>query len=458
MFSFISDLASYLAIVALVVFAHIIRFLSKLTKKGSGTSLPGLAIEKYFPSLIRPLTKKYSNIILITGTNGKTTTRSILNHLFRTSGESVCTNSGGANIYRGLASSLLFDFEILRNKPKSDNLILEVEEATLPRLTKYLVADYLILTNVFRDQLDAYSEIDKTVQYFEASINNLSSNSNSKKLNLIYNQEDPLLIQLVSNINKTNINLVGFGLEIDASLKPRYEGKFNSELNSQTIIDSQLVIAKDIISDSSKSTFQLIYKDQTHKIELPLNGIYNIYNALPALSIALDKFDNQVVINHLSSLKTVFGRGEEIAFGTNSIQLFLVKNPAGFDQVLQSANSNDLENSHLVILINDNIADGRDVSWLWDTNFEKYREKLQLTFKDFRTGGLRGYDMLLRFQIGGWQVDPKDNFTNQANLLDLIEGSQNQYFTVCATYTAMVEFRKLLAKKVELADIDSEQF
>ena len=443
----IMNYLEYLAILGFVFLARALRFLAKLLRKGSGTSLPGLLIEKYYPQILKPLAQKYSTIILISGTNGKTTTRSILAHLFRSNNQKICTNSGGANIYRGLASSILFDFNLLQNKPNSDTLILEVEEATLPRLSQYLKANYLILTNVFRDQLDVYGEIEQTGKYFETAINNLTQKSN---LNLVFNAEDPQLVNLINRLDISKINLAGFELKVDVSQKPKFEG------NLQALIPKyQLATADKIILDNNTSEFDFEYKNQKVHCELNLSGIYNIYNALGAMLVARDvlKLEN---FEALKSLTKVFGRGETVKIGSNTLQLFLVKNPAGFEQVLGSFKNRTKDK--LIILINDNIADGRDVSWLWDTNFERYYENLQKSFESFKTGGSRGFDILLRLQMAGFDVKPEDNFQDLSQLQAQIKTSTNAHFTICATYTALLEIRKLIGTEVSLAAIDSSEF
>ena len=437
----------YLSIVFFVWLGRCLKFLSKLLKKGSGTSLPGLLIEKYYPQILKPLTQKYSTIILITGTNGKTTTRSILTHLFRSNNQKICTNSGGANIYRGLASSVLFDFNLLHNKPNSDTLILEVEEATLPRLSQYLKANYLILTNVFRDQLDVYGEIEQTSKYFEKAINNFTQKSNLK---LVFNSEDPQLVNLVNRLDVAKIYLVGFQLQVDELKKPKFEGELPA-----LIPKCELATADKIVLDSDASEFEFEYEDQKIDCQLNLNGIYNIYNALGAMIVAKEVL-NLKSFESLKTLAKVFGRGETIKIGSNTLQLFLVKNPAGFEQVLGSL-TNSAAN-HLVILVNDKIADGRDVSWLWDTNFERYYDSLQKSFESFKTGGSRGFDMLLRLQMAGFSVKPEDNFQDLSQLQAHIKSSTNAHFTICATYTALLEIRKLLGTQVNLAAIDSSEF
>jgi UDP-N-acetylmuramyl tripeptide synthase len=156
-------------------FAKFLAFFSCLTKRGSGTALPGYIVETKFINILAKFQHEYEEIIFISGTNGKTTTRAVLVEMYENSGFRVCTNRGGANIIRGIASSILLDLDI-KAKPKSQILILEVEEASLPILTLYLQPKILILTNLFRDQLDAYAEIDKTLSYFEETLVNLGAN------------------------------------------------------------------------------------------------------------------------------------------------------------------------------------------------------------------------------------------------------------------------------------------
>ena len=264
--------------------AYFVSYLVKLAKKGNSTSFPGLAIEKRYPGLLKDLTQDFEKVILISGTNGKTTTRAIINHFYQAQNIPICSNLGGANLVRGIATSLLLNRDFW-GKPKSKIGVFEIEEASLPIITKYIKTDTLILTNLFRDQLDAYGEIDTTLDYFRKSLinlkfpfkNQLTNSDKDQKFELpelIINGEDGNLVDLVSEfgvIPKT------FALDIKNDQKPRYESKFKAKnLNKIT------AVAKDITQNNLETTFEIKLFDETETIKTQLPGTYNIYNILAA--------------------------------------------------------------------------------------------------------------------------------------------------------------------------------
>jgi UDP-N-acetylmuramyl tripeptide synthase len=445
------------------IFAKLITFLSKSLGKGSGTSLPGIGVETKYPELLSHLVKNFEEIILISGTNGKTTTRSLLVHIYESNGVSVCTNLGGANLIRGIASSLLANLNIFL-KPKSVVGIFEVEEASLPILTKYIKAKKLILTNVFRDQLDAYGEIEKTVDYFSQSLINLGVKKieagsqlikKHKKLNttsnlphelrgfkLLINSEDPRLVELAQAFA---IEPIGFSLA--TTLKPKYEGEeadFNLKYN---------LVAQNIETKNLTTRFQVKLNNKVHEVISQLPGEYNVYNILAAFILGYDNFGDRVV-ESIKDFQPVFGRGEKILVGDSEIILFLVKNPAGLNEVLKLLIENYSEQElNLAININDNIADGKDVSWLWDVDFESFKNNQKLA--KIYTSGSRGLDMLLRLEYAGFDVDLKNYMPSPDSLLENIT-KDNTKFIVLSTYTATIEFRNLISKKTKINDIASK--
>jgi len=443
---------NYLFLLVFIIQAKLLRLVLSLLKKGNATSLPGILIELYFPWMIKTLTKNYKQIIVISGTNGKTTTRSILVKIFSEAGFKVCTNLGGANIYRGIATSLLFD-QSWYARPKSEILILEIEEATLPKISKFLKVDKLILTNLFRDQLDLYGEIDVTLNYFKKSLALLDS----EKMELIINADDAKLVGLTQLNLKTKI--LGFGLNIPIAKKPKFELDYIAW--PETIIDNLWELSyidkhksssitdnftKFVISKSSRKQF-LGVEFQTN-----LNGNYNLYNCLAAI-LASSEIDISIIQKALEMKTEVFGRGEIIKIQNTVIKIILVKNPASFDQVLDQI-SESKETENLAFLINDRIADGKDVSWLWDISFEDYLSSLKIG--QVLTGGTRGMDILLRLEYAGLKVSLENNQDSLENLL--LKILEKPSFTVLCTYTAMIELRELLAGKVTLKKINHESY
>ena len=450
-----------------------LKTLSKITKKGNGTSLPGLVVEKYYPKLIKLLAKNYKNIILITGTNGKTTTRGIICHLLKNNSYKVCTNQGGANILRGIITTLLNNLDY-KNQPKSDYLVLEVEEATMPILTKFLKPDQIILTNIFRDQMDAYGEINQTLDYFDVAItNSLAQNSDLK---ILANGDDTKLSNYLNQ--KRYAKLINyFGVESNNQINNQIQ--FESAEETHAINPNQIIKAKLISNNGINISFQSSNNSsdssnsnhfdspQLSETRLNLSGLYNLYNAWSAILATKNLLTKTQIQTTLPSFGAIFGRGEVINIDDKTITLFLVKNPAGFDQILQTLNYLDNANSNngLIISINDNIADGRDVSWLWDVEFEKYFDSLNANFNQIITSGTRGLDMLLRLEIDHFKnLTVENNYKNNSqNLLSEIMKSNSSTppianWTICATYTAMLEIRSELAKITPLKNIDNEDY
>jgi lipid II isoglutaminyl synthase (glutamine-hydrolysing) len=427
-----------LSIICFSWFAKLIAFVIKSLRKGSGTALPGYLVERYFPSLLGPLLKNYTNIIAITGTNGKTTTRSLLVHIFRENSVEVVSNIGGANIIRGIASSLLQNLDLFGNV-KQKTAILEVEEASLPVLTKYCKLDTLILTNIFRDQLDAYGEIDTTLGFFTTAIDQ------SQPKAIVVNTDDQKLLSSIPRYYQDRI--VGFGITDPKAELPQFESSSeNMNILTEDFYHATLITAQE---NSSHVTIETSSKNLEATVKLP--GVFNIYNALAAVCVAFPLFGTST-LTALKTFEPAFGRGEIICIGKTNIHLLLVKNPVGFDQVLQHIHLvNKGKPISLAILINDNTADGKDVSWLWDCDIESFVKNQAIS--SIKTGGTRGLDMLLRFKYAGLKNPKKSMFVESIPHLtkEIVDSEKNIY--VLSTYTALLEIRKDLGKYAQLKGI-----
>lgn len=417
----------------IVALGKLLSWTSKTFKFGSGTSVPGYLIERYFPSGIKFLASGYEKVIMISGTNGKTTTRALINKVLTDNNIKVVSNFGGANIYRGIATSLLMDKE-LSGENKSKIAVLEVEEATLPKLTKYMKPDTLVLTNIFRDQLDAYGEIDQTLDYFAQTL----SQSNAK---LIINWDDKKLCSYLSNYIDNSI-----GFSLDTPHKPAFEGA--QELNTAP---SKIYSISDI--NGSNPIHATINIDDKYSLKSPLPGEFNLYNIIAALSAVWDITGPQSIAS-IERFDNVFGRGEKITVGSTNYHLFLVKNPAGFQEVLKHLGSLKQSNLNVSMSINDNVADGRDVSWLWDVDFEQYMEPLSVS--NLHTMGTRGLDMLLRLEYAGENVSINDNSTI-SEFVSTTKSSGETWYCL-STYTALLELRKELGLLTSIEDINSSKF
>jgi lipid II isoglutaminyl synthase (glutamine-hydrolysing) len=424
-------------LIFVIVKARVLTYLSKYFKKGSGTALPGYIVEKYIPWILRHLLADYKHIILISGTNGKTTARAILTHILTQNHHKVASNVGGANIIRGIASSLIGQANWY-GKPRSPILVLEVEEASLPILTQYCKPNILILTNIFRDQLDAYGELDHTLGFFTKSI--LQSSPDT----IIVNTDDAKLLSSIPSVPK-DTKIIGFGIDMPSDQLPAFEQHENSQ---KSIKITEYIQATSVQIASAGSNWIM----SGEKYQLPLPGIYNIYNALPAIVASKELFSDIHVAKALHTIQPVFGRGEEIHIGNTTLSLMLIKNPAGFDQVLSYLAATHTQNPlNISICINDNTADGKDVSWLWDTNIEGFvaKQKLNHIF----TSGTRGLDMLLRLQYAGLACSTKQFKQTPQKLIHAITMQEGHHSILC-TYTALLELRAYLQKLTPLKNIN----
>jgi lipid II isoglutaminyl synthase (glutamine-hydrolysing) len=419
-----------LIVVVFALIAKLASWVSKAIGKGRGTSISGWLVEKYAQRIVKYFSHKYRKIILISGTNGKTTTRMLVVQGLRKAGYTVASNYGGANIYRGVAASLLKDITIT-GRVRSDYAVLEVEEATLPLLTKHLKADILVLTNLARDQLDVYGELDVTLRYFTDTLVNLPD------VELVVNQDDSKLAEL-----KTRADI---GIIVSGSALDYEEGRGIETVYGRTVVVSE-----------NKNICEISLDKQEKLAFVPLLlGQYNLVNyGLAASTLFLCSIASDNIMQAMQTATPVFGRSEKIgtAFATHT--LTLVKNPLGFSSALEI-----LPESHssVVIGINDNIADGKDVSWLWDVDFEALLARSNID--TVSVTGTRSQDMLVRIEqakragvhIGNVQSIKQSEVVNQ-----VLTG--HEPISIFGTYTFCMALRLELEKPLGLPPIDSDLY
>lgn len=422
--------------------------------KRAGTSLPGvvaLKLQKDFISNVSNYCQK--SIVTITGTNGKTTTAGLLAHILKTADNKVLHNEKGANMLSGIASSLAVSY-----KPFSrfDYAVLESDEAYLTKLYNYLKADYLLVTNLFRDQLDRYGELDTTAKKIQEAIDK------NPDITVFLNADDPMLSQL----GKEN-KRVYFGFEnIDYKNKTQesqspmesvvckcktalsYVKRFYAHIgqyfcknchNDHPILDYKG--SAQIYSDYSEVT--IVKASNEFKFKTNLVGLYNAYNVLAAASMALEMNISAPVIQlALDSYKSIFGRAERFKLDGKNVFVQLIKNPTGASEVLRTVDSAD--NDKLLIFINDNYADGRDISWLWDADFEMLKDYPN----EIIIGGIRAYDMAARMKYAGFdtsKITVKQDIKTALNY-SLQGVPQDGQLLIMPTYTALLEMQKILKR------------
>ncbi len=401
--------------------------------KGGGSALPGLFVEKIDPDFIkRTLSSLKRGVLVISGTNGKTTTTKIIVELLEAEGLKVFTNKTGSNFVRGVASALLGEVNI-KGELDADIAVLELDEAHAVKFVDVISPDYCLLLNVMRDQLDRFSEIDKTAELLEK----VAEETTSK---LIVNSEDKRLVNIAKKQFDTPTNYFGFEKKL-ARLMPTDEELYDNAKEHER--DSSIKPIVELMSlEKNKGTIKI--KDKEYIIDFKLNGIYNIYNAVAALATVItilkDEANPNRLAKELALVEPAFGRGESILIDGTEIEIVLVKNPSGFRLSLMSYLADD---APTMIIINDNYADGRDMSWLWDVDFASLRAK-GVTM----VSGIRAYDMALRLSYDDVNVEEiEPNILKALKSFIKKDDNKKRIFT---TYTAMLEIRKYFEKKTKI--------
>lgn len=390
-----------------LVLARLTYLAIKLLHRSSGTSFVGMMTLKVCPDFLAHC-RKYikNNAITISGTNGKTTTSGLVAHIFEENQNSIIHNVKGANMLTGIANVFALNIKPFK---RFDYAVIESDEAYLTKLYDYFKADYLLVTNLFRDQLDRYGELSTTASFIQNAIDK------NKELKLILNADDPL----VTNFGKGK-NAIYYGFE---------EVEFCSEIHNATsnaptevfncICGKPLQYNKQFFAQeghyycakcgfkrpepnykgyvkiySDYSELKIRHNNKDFEFKINLVGLYNAYNVLGAVACAMEnEIDYQTIKKAVSTYKSIFGRAERRIINGHKTLIQLIKNPTGASEVLKTV---DLS-SNIVIAINDNYADGRDISWLWDSDFEQLKNAQKLVI----TSGIRAKDMATRLKYAG---------------------------------------------------------
>ncbi|HHU86678.1 MAG TPA: DUF1727 domain-containing protein [Peptococcaceae bacterium] len=423
-----------------------------------GSSLPGMVARRIYPGALRDLAAQVSRgILVVSGTNGKTTTTNMIAGILSEAGYKVTSNLEGANLITGVTTSLIKDAGI-GGKITCDYAVLEVDEASVPRVLKEVKPGLLILTNFFRDQLDRYWELDKITGIIREAL------GQQKQMNLILNADDPLVAQYQKI---TNFPALFYGMgpneQSARTSSQTREGKFcpfcGNALTYEYFHYSQLgryhcpgcdfnrpdpqVEAFDPQIEGGRASCRLVFNGQEVELAVQVQGLYNLYNAMAAFATGLQLgLDVQGVLDSLSRYQPVTGRMEVFNYKGKPAYLNLVKNPTGFNEGLASLRA-DRGSKDVFIAINDNDADGRDVSWLWDVDFEMLGEDHR-SYNRFICCGLRGEEMAVRLKYAGV---PADKVTTDENVTqaikDTLNGSAGAAY-LFSTYTALWPVQKII--------------
>lgn len=405
--------------------------------RGGGSALPGLFVEKIDPDFIkRTLAQLPHGVVVISGTNGKTTTTKMVVALLESQGLKVFTNRTGSNFTRGVAAALLGEVDNSGNL-ESDIAVLELDEAHAVHFVKTISPKYSLLLNVMRDQLDRFGEIDTTAKML-AQIADKTTDM------VVLNREDPRVAAIAKNLSAEKVHYFGLAPEL-AHLFPNDDDMRSVAIKSTKQL--QRPEAGVILQGLKDSKAQFLVEGKPFTTTLKLHGIYNIYNAAAALALARcilpADHDKAKLVKALSEVTPAFGRGETLAVNGKPFELVLVKNPSGFRLSLSSFKPDGYQT---MIAINDNYADGRDMSWLWDVEFESLR-----TTGVAAVTGVRAYDMALRLQydeIAMTLVEP-----DLPTALRQFLASDDKPKRVFCTYTTMLALRRELGKITDVEQI-----
>ena len=426
-------------------------FLSKHILKG-GSTFPGTVALKFDRKILSTVAKDYK-VILVTGTNGKTTTTSMITNIFKNKGYRVITNNTGANLFRGIVSCFIDNYKFSKSN-KGSYAIIEVDEANLKFVTDYITPEIITITNLFRDQLDRYGEVYTTLEKILEGVHKVPSST------LVLNGDDSLFGALdVKNpkvyygfsnpINDNNTIDINADAKFCKVCKAPYKYNFvtYNHLGDYYCTECgykrpELKYKMEGIIDQTPSSSSVIING--NEVTISQSGIYNIYNGLCAYSIASESgIENNIIASSLGKVDSSFGRQEKIQIEDKNVQIILVKNPAGYNQALDTLCLNK-ESFSTLFMLNDNYADGRDVSWIWDVNFEKLSS---LPIEDVFISGIRLYDMAVRLKTAGLNKESFIIEEDYEKLTEKLKASKSNKIYILATYTAMINYRKFLYSK-----------
>lgn len=410
--------------------------ISKKINLGNGTTWPGHIALKLNSSFIKDVLthNPHLKIIYVVGTNGKTTTTSLIRHILERSGKRVVQNISGANMLNGIASTILLNSSFSK-KMSTDYLLFEIDESSFPLACKEVTPDIIVALNLFRDQLDRYGEVESIALGWHKALSALPATTQ-----LILNADDPQIAYLGK---KSKLNELYFGVDEKSTKKIGIDHSSDSTFCPNC--GEKLTYSKTFYSHLGIwecSNCQLIHP--THTITTatyyPLTGIYNKYNTHAAvLTCQFLGIPKEEADSALKTFSPSFGRQEKLSIDGKDIQIILAKNPAGFDQALRTVL--DQKATDILIALNDNAADGTDISWIWDIDIEMLKDqKVTITL-----AGTRAYELALRLKYAGISSFIVESDIALA-LTKAIKASQKSLFAL-PTYTAMLEVRKTLTGK-----------
>lgn len=441
------------------------KFTTKILKRmgSGGTSLPGKVVLKICPDILGHLARNMK-IICVTGTNGKTTTCHVIRDMIEANGQTVFCNDAGANLLGGVVSAFV-GAATLGGKVNTDYALLECDEAALKSIVEHFgdLDVTAVVTNVFRDQLDRYGEVLTTVQKIRAGLKQLPN------VKLVLNADCSLTTSL-NDLPHSEIYYFGVnaplyeGASSDISdavycihCKTKYQyryhtfghlGGFYCEKCGYERQEPSVALTKVLEWKDGSEVVEMEVFGKTMKAEVMLPGGYNLYNALAATTIAhLIGLPGEKIVSVLGGLTTHFGRMEQVKLGESTLNMVLVKNPAGFNEVLQFL-IQQRPTGNIVFGLNDNYADGKDISWIYDVEFERLLGAAAGA-QHFYFTGKRAYDMQLRLKYADFDTGKFSVEKDYKTLIARLQREGRQTYLVLS-YTCMLEFRDKLSEFVPL--------
>ena len=435
--------------------ARVLRVLSRTLGRRGGTTLPGRVLLRLEPRAIASLGKKLARgSVVVSATNGKTTTSSMLASVLEASGAAVVHNRAGSNMNWGVATALLD----AGSAPDQIGLF-EVDEAWLDRVARDLDPSLILLSNLFRDQLDRYGELELLADRWAELVGERDGRST-----FVLNADDPL----VADLGRERSRVVYFGVEDRSHSLESLEHASDSkrcrncghEYEYEAVYLGHLgryrcpncgrerpkpeIAAETVrLRGMAGSDVRITTPTGAIELSLPLPGLYNVYNALAATAAALQLGATTAQVGEaLSRVAAAFGRAERVRVNGRDVAILLVKNPAGANEVLRTLTLEDGA-LDLWIALNDGIADGRDISWIWDADFELLADRAG----HVTCSGTRAEEMALRLKYAGFEGPIAVERELGPSLDSAVASANGGRLFALPTYTALLELRDLLADR-----------
>lgn len=419
-----------------------------LSKLGRGSTLPGKLALKFDNNILNTLARDYE-VVVITGTNGKTLTTALTVGILKDAFDEVVTNPSGANMISGITTTFL---TAKKGKSGKNIAVLEIDEASLSRICDYIKPSLFVFTNIFRDQMDRYGEIYTTYQMI------LDAAQKVPTATVLLNGDSPLFNSVTL---KNPVQYYGFDTEkgepklahynTEGILCPKCQHILKYKLNTyanlgdyicehcgfrRPELDYKLTQLTSLRHNSS----DFVIDGQSYHINI--GGLYNIYNALAAVSVAqFFEVEPTTIKTGFDKSRAVFGRQETFKIGDKECTLVLIKNPVGATQALEMIKLAPYPFS-LSVLLNANYADGIDTSWIWDADFEQI---LNMDIPHMIAGGVRHSEIARRLRVTGYNAEQISEVADLSQVFEKIKNQETKHAYILATYTAMLEFRELLA-------------